>query len=232
MLRSRHFFTLLLFALLLHPAHAALILRCDLESLCYLSTDVVEAQLARHHVAGQDEWNDTFAAVVICPIVGKYKAGDKISSFRLPLHNPSASGQRCILFIEGKEWQRGPLVFSWASPKSSSSLEVVDMLLVESHNQVQRYQQARNPGGLSVEADPKAPTLAAECAAIAAKWTVLEGLKPLLDHSPRREDIPALRALVRQRRFAERSNIVKATALSRLASLHTNAEQSFRIERG
>lgn len=148
MLRSRHFFTLLLFALLLHPAHAALILRCDLESLCYLSTDVVEAQL------------------------------------------------------------------------------------VDSHNQVQRYQQARNPGGLSVEADPKAPTLAAECAAIAAKWTVLEGLKPLLDHSPRREDIPALRALVRQRRFAERSNIVKATALSRLASLHTNAEQSFRIERG
>jgi hypothetical protein len=56
---------------------AALIQTYDLDTLCYMSSDVVVATITRDHVAGQQPWQDRFTATVVDPIEGQYHAGDK-----------------------------------------------------------------------------------------------------------------------------------------------------------
>ncbi len=220
------------FALLPRPGFAALISRFDLESLCYVSTDAVEATLVRHHAAGHQEWEDRFTATVVSAIAGQYKPGDKIGPLDLYLYAPNADGQRCILFITRKEIQ-----FDTLSPKRIPP-KAVDMLLIDSRNQVWRYYQWSNPGGLTAAdgslggrqgqfsaASPEThgPALAAERAIIAAKWAAVDHLRPLLARKPARADVPALQALVRTRRCPSGpglQNLIVGLAEERLARLY------------
>ena len=206
---------LALFALLPRPAHAALTPRYDLESLCYMSTDVVEATLTRYPVAGLQE--DRFTATVISSITGKSHPGDKISDLNLSRYDPHANGQRCILFIALKQFQ------FYVSPSQACPPEAVDMLLIDSHNRVQRYYQVQNPGGLTAANSVQAPALRAERSAIAAKWAAVDRLRPLLSHPLRREDIPAFEALIKARRSPSGpglQNIIKNIAQDRVETLH------------
>lgn len=232
--RFRQLFSLLIFisAIFLSlPVHAAFIPRYDLESLCYMSTDVVEATIVRHHVAGHQEWDDRFTATVVRPIAGQYKSGDKIDALDLTLYNPNASGQRCILFLTCKAFQ------FYVQPSKTIPPRAVDMLLVDRHDRVWRYYQWSNPGGLTAAFGPLSskqvasaadlerhlPMFAAERTAIAAKWLAVDRLRPLLSRPPRREDVPALQVLVQKRRYASGpglQNVVSGVAQERLEEMH------------
>ena len=146
MLRFRKLCLLLPTAFLLLPAssRAALISTYDLTTLCFLSTDVVEARLTRHHLSGQEEWKDTFTATVLNPLQGKLKAGDRVSGLDLTSYDPAQTGRRCLLFLT-------PNTLASPSPARAVPRRVVDMLLIDSHDRVRRYFQWSNPGGLVAE---------------------------------------------------------------------------------
>lgn len=148
MLRFRKLFVFPLLAFLAFlpcPGFAALIYTYDLDSLCYMSTDVVEATLLRRHTSGQEEWKDTFTATVAASIAGQYHVGDKIGLLDLTLYDPAASGQRCILFIARKQF------YIHLQPSEVIAPEVTDMLLIDRRHHVRRYFQWMNPGGLLAE---------------------------------------------------------------------------------
>ena len=234
--RFRRFFLALLavFAFLPRPSFAALIPRYDLESLCYLSTDVVEASL--------DGYKTNPAAVsgmatVTASLIGRYHAGDEVAISGLDLYTPARPGQRCLLFIARRQF-----TFD-AQPPKTIGQRVVDMLFIDKYNRVQRYFQTSNPGGLLAEdyplpgsnafvlnayvLDKKCPTLAAERSAIAAEWAKVDRIRPLLSHLPLPKDVPALQALVRERRqpsIPRQQNIVCKIAEERLAELHIPAQ--------
>lgn len=205
------------------PTHAALIRAYDLDTLCFMSTDVVEARLIQHHQPNQKQWDGTFTATVLSTLAGKYKAGDQINSLDVELYNPVRAGQRCLLFIARKQFY-----FAYLQPPEAIPPQVTDMFLIDTQNRVRRYFQWSNPGGLLAEgysiswvfpninsAKPVAgvekttnsdsrertyPTFAEERQIVASKWAAVDKLRPLLSHEPRREDAPILLTLLRERR--------------------------------
>ena len=218
---------LALFALLPRPVHAALIRTYDLESLCYKSTDVVEATFVRQKQAdGNYEW----VAVVVDSIAGGYRPGDVIMPVSIGLLSPPPFGPCVIVFI-ARHPSYGPQRQDWA--------QVVDTLYTDRKNHVRRYYQWNNPGGQEAEgySPPGIPdagdseanylTLVVERPLIAAKWAEVDKLRPLLSHDPRPEDVPALLALLRHRpdyrpsRFAFRAltDGIAEEICSRLAAL-------------
>ena len=207
---------LVLFALLPRSVSAAPIPRYDLESLCYMSTDVVEATIVRHHIAELSEGDDRFTATVTSSIAGRYHPSDKVANLDLTLYNPNAAGQHCILFIARKQFQ------FYVLPSPAISPEVVDMLLIGSRSRVQRYYQYSNPGGLTTTASLQSPILAAERSAISAKWAAVDRLRPLLSRPLRREDIPVFQSLIQVRRSFSGpglQNIICEIAKDRLDTL-------------
>ena len=198
--------TLAALVLLPVPSRAALIQTYDLTTLCFLSTDVVEARLTRHHLPGQPEWNDKFTATVLNPLEGHFHAGDQIKGLDLSPYDPAGTGQCCILFLAPNT------VFLPVPPKDAQT-RTVDVLLVDSHNRVRRYFQRADPGGLVAEgftrislppsskrtithhgsavyiyqenssftendaAEQKYPTLAEERRLITSKWAAVKKLK-------------------------------------------------------
>jgi len=207
MLRFPKLLLFLLFAIIASatcPCHAHRDFTYDLTTLCFLSTDVVEARLIRHHIPGQEDWKDTFTATVLNPLEGSYHVGDQIKGLNLTSNNPANTGQHCLLFLTPNT------VFSPIPPKDAP-LRVVDMLVIDSRNCVRRYFQWSNPGGLVAEgfytyveyqtektmyingvlthtykgckfaegntAQQKYPTLAEERKVIASRWAAAKKLK-------------------------------------------------------
>ena len=225
----------------------------DLESLCLVSTDVVEAALIRHHTAGQPEWKDTFTATVTKTLEGDYKVGDQIEALSLEGFDPARTGQRCILFIARKEFRFD------AEPSLPIAPRVTDMLLIDSHNRVRRYFQQMNPGGLvaqgyidsiledtatkkdgvvTLQMGPRQeedagehayPSLEAERIIIATNWVAIDRLKPVLSHNMHSDDAPVLLNLLRRRPTPDELHIpvlsdnIAAVICFRLASLKNPA---------
>ena len=164
---------LALIAFLEAPVHAALILRYDLQSVCYMSTDVVEATLVRCHQPGKPEWNDTYTATVLNTLAGNHKAGDQIKRLDMQLYSPDQISRHCILFLapagylDRNRFQKGGLP------------EVVDMMLVDNKGSVHRYFQRSDPGLLVADysSHRKYPTLAGEYAVIMSAWAAAKKLK-------------------------------------------------------
>ena len=76
----------------------------NLDSLCYISTDVVEASLVQHPGAGNFA-EDTFTATVLSTLSGDYKPSDKIGlSYNQIVLPPQHSCSLCILFIARKDF--------------------------------------------------------------------------------------------------------------------------------
>lgn len=146
----RSLIPLVLAATFATPCQAALIRTFDLTTLCFLSTDVVEARLTRHHLPGQEDWKDTFTATVISPLEGNYKAGDRIQRLYLNLYDPASTGQYCLLFLTRKQNDLYSLEKN-PPPARLVDMLLIDMLLIDSQSRVRRYFQWENPGGLVAE---------------------------------------------------------------------------------
>ena len=166
------------------PCRAALIQTYDLTTLCFLSMDVVEARLTRHHLPGQEDWKDTFTATVLNPLEGKYKAGDRISRLDCTLYNPAQTGQHCLLFLTSAQEGQDSL------GRKLPPVHLVDMLLIDSQSRVRRYFQWSDPGGLAAEGyippglpeqsglpQQRFPTLTEARKIIASKWTASKKMK-------------------------------------------------------
>ncbi len=174
--RSRRLFVLLLLALIAFlesSVHAALIFRYDLQSVCFMSTDIVEATLVRSHQPGKTEWNDTYTATVLSSLEGKHKAGDQIKKLHMQLYSPDQISRHCILFLA----PAGHLDRSQISKTSSPA--VVDMMLIDNKGFVHRYCQQSDPGLLVTDYSPSHshPALAAERTLIMSKWATAKKLK-------------------------------------------------------
>lgn len=219
---------------------AALIRTYDLDTLCYKSSDVVVATLTRDHVPGKQPYEDRFTAAVVDPIEGQYHTGDTITSLDLDLYDPAENGQRCILFLQHQEMQ-----LHSQTPVAISPPWVEDMLLIDSKDHVRRYYQWMDPGGLLAEGysmpfggkpmpnnsdtdEAKYPTLSTERSAIVARWTAIDGVRPLLSHEAQQQDVPALMDQLRERRknapttfsFQNPVDGVSEVICKRLAGLH------------
>ena len=136
---------LVLLALLSRPSLAALIPRYELDSLCYMSTDIVEATLVRHHIAGQPVGKNTFTTTVLSTIAGHYREGDKIILYGLQNYAATQNPQHCLILITNKQFRED------FHPQPAVNPQVVDMLLINSHGHVERYRQASNHAGLSTQ---------------------------------------------------------------------------------
>ena len=245
-------FRIVLFLLLLPififlscPCSAYETVTYDVDSLCYMSSDVVEAMLTCCHCAGEEAWKDTVTATVTRTLEGSYKSGDQIVGTSLLGFFPAQTGQRCILFIARKEF------YSVRGPSCPVAPGLLDMLLIDGRGHVRRYYQFCNPGpqlaedytvgALSdLERDPDTavpalevgsdaaekayPMLEAECLIIRATWTKMEKLRSLLARPPRPEDVLVLQAIARERHHTSRPGLQKNTvgeiAQQRLAELH------------
>lgn len=165
-------FPLASFILIARLLHAALILRYDLQSVCYMSSDVVEASLVRHHQPGKPVWSDTYTATVLNSLEGEYKAGDQIKRLNLELYSPDQISRHCILFIAPAGY------LDRSQPQKGGSPEVVDMLLIDNKDVVHRYCQQSNPGLLVPDDSPHNghPALAEERIIIMSKWTAAKKL--------------------------------------------------------
>jgi len=244
MLRCHKFLLLLLLltiAALPCPCRAATIRTYDLDSLCFMSTDVVEATLVWHHVPGQKLWQDTLLATVDRSIAGQYQVGDQIAKLDFGMYSPAMSQQRCILFIVRKQF-----TFQ-LQPSETIAPHLTDMLLIDAHENVRRYFQLMNPGGLLAQGYFRSggmygavieyytkgqtyPTLAEERKIIASKWAAIYQLRPLLSHDPRPEDVPVLLELLRERQLPNNplewnkpQDGLAETICSRLADLNDPA---------
>ena len=160
-------------ALLVGSAHAALIPRYDLQSVCYMSTDIVEATLVRCHQPGKPAWSDTYTAAVLNSIEGTYKAGDQIKRLDMEQYSPDQISQHCILFVApaGR--------FSSGSPVKNAPPQVVDMMLIDHKGSVHRYYQQSDPGLLVADYRPhqKHIAFAEERTAIMAAWVSAKNLQ-------------------------------------------------------
>ena len=208
MLRVQKILPLVLVALLVTaplPSHAALIPTYDVDSLCYMSTDVVEAALNWHQEAGQSLWQHTISATVLDSIAGQYHPGDVIPALKVDSRDPAVIGRHCIVFISRRRFT------FYLQPSEAIAPSVTDVLLVDRRGHVRRYFQWGDPGGFVAEgftppgdaeddsAEQSYPTLAQERKIIAARWSAVDRLRPLLSHDPRPEDVPVLLSLLRER---------------------------------
>ncbi len=171
----------------------------NLDSLCYISTDIVEASLVRHSSAGNFAY-DTFTATVLDTLGGDYKVGDKID---LPYNQivlpPQHSCSLCILFIARKDFQLDLEDAKTTFPK------VQEVLPVDEFGRVQRYFQwnsqvsTSSPSAEDDPAEQKFPTVTEECQAIVLRWAAVDQMRPLLSHALRQEDVIHLLNVNRQR---------------------------------
>ena len=169
----------------------------DLDSLAYMSTDIVTATLS---VGSPQQFTATVADI----LYGSLKSGDKLETLSpsLSLYRPMEKGQRVILFLDRRPRQR-----DFFHPEvSSPSVLPSGVYLIDDYEHVHQYYQESNPGGYSAagyrfsleksvptkEQDLALPTLADVTSRIAASLKSVQPLRPLLDKVATRDDATAL----------------------------------------
>ena len=163
--------------------------RYNLDSLCYLSTDVVKVSLVRHQSSNRFG-GDTFTATVLNTLGGDYKIGDKIELPYTQVILPPHPCSFCILFIAREQFQLDMTGAKVMPP------QVTEILPVDAVGRVHRYfqweQLFTRPDEVP-EKDPDEqshPMLIEECNIIKSRWTAVNQVRPLLSHPLRQENVP------------------------------------------
>ncbi|MGA3042670.1 MAG: hypothetical protein ABSF54_17990 [Bryobacteraceae bacterium] len=171
----------------------------DLDSLAYMSTDIVTATLS----AGSQQ---QFTAAVTDVLYGSSKSGDRLETLSpfLSFFRPMEDGQRVILFLDRRPRQ-GDL-FNPEASRSPFAVVPSGVYLIDAYEHVHQYYQENNPGLYAAEGyrffleksvptkeqDLALPTLADATSRIRASLKSVQPLRPLLDKAATRDDATAL----------------------------------------
>ena len=196
-----------------HPvAHAMDLPHYDLDSLAYMSTDIVIATLS---VSSKRR----FTAAVTESLYGTLRPGDTIDTLSdfLGFFQPLENGQRTILFLDRRS-HPASFLYREAS-KSPFAVPPSGVYMIDAYEHVHEYYQQNNPGpyvaeGYQFRWDTKVPTKEEDLALpslqdvrarIAASLKSLQTIRPLLDKTATPEDVPALIALLDARSKARKA---------------------------
>jgi hypothetical protein len=200
---------LLLFALLTWSLtlRAMDLTHYDLDSLVYLSTDIVVAKISVDAQKG-------LSATVTKSLYGSLHSGDRVEQLSpfLSFFRPMEDGMNVILFLD-----RRPHTYDFIHSDVTKALFAVPpsgVYFIDNEMHVHQYYQQSNPGPYvaqgysffhhtrmpSQEEDLKLPSLAETEKRIAASIESVGVLRPFLDKTPIREDIPKLFTLLNARK--------------------------------
>lgn len=213
----------------------------DLDSLVYLSTDIVLADLSK-------DAHGNFAATVMETMYGSLRPGEKLDALTpfLMLYQPLNDGQKAILFLDGRHRQYD--FFHQDAAKSPFAVLPSGVYLIDEYGHVHEYFQQNNPGpyvaqGYSfflqhtepTEKDDLAlPSLDEVKARIAATVKSVIPVRSFLDQPTTPADVPALRKLLASRpRFPETCAVqsydaIAADVVHKIRSLN-DPELSLRV---
>ncbi len=183
----------------------------DLDSLAYMSTDIVIATLSvdtRHRIT----------ATVTDTVYGSLHAGDKLDTLSefLGFFRPMEDGQRIVLFLDGRPHQ--PYFLYPEASKSPFAVPPSGVYLIDAYEHVHEYYQQSNPGPYvaqgyrffleasapTKEEDLALPSLQEVRARIVASLKWVEPIRTLLDKVATRDDVPALIKLLDERSKAHK----------------------------
>ena len=175
----------------------------DLDSLAYMSTDIVTATMS---AGSQQEFTATVADV----LYGSLKSGDRLETLSpfLRFFRPMEDGQRVILFLDRRPRQRD--FFNPEASRSPFAVVPSGVYLIDAYGHVHQYYQENNPGLYAAEGyrffpeksvptkeqDLRLPTLADVTSRMAESLKSVHRLRPLLDKAATRDDAAALMDLL------------------------------------
>jgi hypothetical protein len=175
----------------------------DLDSLVYLSTDIVIADVAK-------DSKGNFTVTVTECLYGSVQSGtklDKLTPF-LMFFQPLGDGQKIVLFLDRRPHQYD--FFHQDAAKSSFAVPPSGVYMIDEYGHVHEYFQQNNPGpyvaqGYSFFVDRKDPTekddlslpsLQDVKSRIAATVKSVIPVRDFLDQPTKRSDVPRLLSLL------------------------------------
>jgi hypothetical protein len=183
--------------------HAIIKPHYDVDSLVYMSTDIVLVRLS-------EDAQKAFAATVIETLFGSLRPNDRIEKLSpfLSFFNPMENGMKVVLFLDRRPRQYD--FFHQDAAKSPFAVPPSGVYLVDEYDHVHEYFQMNNPGdyvaqGYSFfmekrvptkEQDLALPTLATTKDRISAAIKSVEPVRSLLEQTAMRKDVPALMHLI------------------------------------
>lgn len=213
----------------------------DLDSLVYLSTDIVLADLSK-------DAHGNFTAAVTETLYGSLRPGEKLDALTpfLTFFQPLNDGQKVILFLDRRPRQYD--FFHQDAAKSPFAVPPSGVYLIDEYGHVHEYFQENNPGpyvaqGYSffpshvvpTEKDDLAlPSLNEVKARIATTVKSAIAMRTLLDQPTRAADVPVLLKLLASRpRFPETCTVgmndaIAADIVQKIRSLD-DPELSLRV---
>jgi len=181
------------------PCHSMDLTHYDVESLAYLSTDIVVATLSENE-------QHQFTAIVMEALYGSLHPGDRIEKLEpfLTFFRPMKNGMKVVLFLDRRPRQYD--FFHADAAKAPFAVPPSGVYLIDAYDHVHEYFQGMNPGpyvaqGYSFafhvaeptrEQDLALPSLTETKARITESLKRVETLRPLLDKVPTPGDAPAL----------------------------------------
>ncbi|HEY1204060.1 MAG: hypothetical protein ABSH46_20980 [Bryobacteraceae bacterium] len=185
----------------------------DLDSLAYMSTDIVIATLSV-------DTKQRITVTVTDTVYGSLHAGDKLdmlSEFLAGFFRPMEDGQRIVLFLDGRPHQ--PYLLYPEASKSPFAVPPSGVYLIDAYEHVHEYYQRDNPGPYvaqgygfflkasvpTKEEDLALPSLQEVRARILASWKWVQPIRTLLDKVATRDDVPALIKLTDERSKAHKA---------------------------
>ena len=189
--------------LLLPTAHAMNMPSYDLDSLVYMSTDIVIANLS-------EDLQHKFTATVTETLYGSLNPGEKLDTLTpfLTFFDPMKDGMRVVLFLDRRPHKYD--FFHSDAAKSPFAIAPSGVYLIDEYQHVHTYYQMNNPGPYEAqgyrdfphrsvstkEQDLAMPSLDEMRGKIATSLVSVQTIRPLLDKAATRDDIANLIRLI------------------------------------
>jgi hypothetical protein len=214
------------------PSDAMTMEHYGVNSLVYMSTDIVIANISQ-------DAQHKFTATVTEPLYGSLQANDRIEGLTpfLGFFQPMEDGMKAVLFLDRRP--RHYDFFNAEAAKAPFAVPPSGVYLIDAYGHVHEYFQSNNPGPYvaqgyeyfiersvpTKEQDLALPSLDAVKDRIAMAIKTVDPIRPLLGKTATRADVPALMHLVDQTSEDDkdcglRIEVVTTRAMQQILSLN------------